>query len=321
MGKATFLVTFDTELLWDLRGQAWSEDDVRAVRYTREEGLPNLLRILDELGIPATFALVAHLLFQPGEVEVPRPLLESEALQSAAGRGWYASLAGDFEDQREGLYWPALAELLGGASQPHELASHTLTHPVFDEEALSPEAARFEVESSVQGLAQVFGKRPTAFVFPRNRAGYVAELRNAGIKVFRGLDQTWWHRIGGPAGKGAHLMDRLLAVRPPVYSGSLRTEEGLLNVPGSMLFLARAGIRRYIPLRCRYTQAAKGIAAAVERGGVFHLWLHPIDLGYDRGPLLTTLHQVLKLMASVVGDGRGRFATMTGVLDGQQCKP
>lgn len=311
MARATFLVTFDTELLWDLRAEPWSDADAGAAEYLRGEGLPALLAMLDGLRIPATFAIVGHLLLGPGEARIPQTLLDQEAADKQSPRGWYSSLAEDVTRRPEGLYWPALVDLLGGASQRHEIGVHTLTHRLFDEALLSAEAARLEIGASADALGQAFGRRPTAVVFPRNKAGYLAELRQAGMTVFRGRDETWWSRISGPAGKVAHLTDRFLALPPPVYAASRETADGLIDVPGSMLMLARSGLRRYIPLRSRYAQAAKGVAAAVAQGGIFHLWMHPIDLGYDKGPLLACLGRVLALMAAAVEDGRARFATMS----------
>lgn len=134
--------------------------------------------------------------------------------------------------------------------------------------------------------------------------------------MFRGMNRTWSSKVPGPLAKLAHVADRLWAIQPPVYIGpQVLSAHGLVDVPGSMLLLARQGMRRLVPLRCRWRQAAKGIAAAIARKAIFHLWMHPIDLGYDKGVLLGTLYDVLRLMASAVRDDKARFATMSTVVD------
>jgi peptidoglycan/xylan/chitin deacetylase (PgdA/CDA1 family) len=315
MTEGLFLLTLDTELLWDRRGQPWSKAEVHAVDRVRHGRFEALLSMLDELDIPATFALVGHLLIQPGEVET----LPATSQDGGTGRGepahWYESIPRDFLRQREGLYWPELVPLLKGTLVSHEIACHTLTHRLFDETALPEAAARFEIDAACRVIARAFGKRPTALVFPRNLAGHLPIVAEAGIKVFRGKDPTWWGSIPGLPGKLAHLLDRSLALTPPVHPQALRVND-LTNVPGSMLLLARSGLRRVVPLSSLRRQAMKGVAAAIRGGCIFHLWLHPVDLGYDNGELLTVLRSVLEVVATATTEGRLRVATMSAFAGG-----
>lgn len=314
MDRATFLLTFDTELLWGLMGAPSTDSHVDAVRYMRREGFARLLGILDELQVPATFALVGHLLVPSDKVGVAESWMADGRVRDRAGEPWYQAAAKRLTKQRDGYYWPELVELLQSADQKHEIASHSLTHCVFDSVHLPAEIAAFEVNRSVELIGEAFGRRPTAFVFPRNHPGHFPQLRNAGISVFRGTDQTWWHRLPGRAGQIGHMADRLLAWPPPVYPVPLLSE-GLTNVPGSMLLLTPLGFRRHIPPSCRRMQAERGIRAAVQRRGIFHLWTHPIDLGHNQGALLPVLQRILRRMAEDVAEGKACFRTMSSVAE------
>ncbi|MGQ9730191.1 MAG: polysaccharide deacetylase family protein [Candidatus Zipacnadales bacterium] len=294
MPKATFLLTFDTELLWDLRGRPWTKTDLHAVECLREKRFSALLKMLDELSIPATFALVGHLLSPASAVEIPRKLREEDE--------WYESLAPDLRTQERGLYWPELISLLKNTQLAHEIGCHTLTHRLFDEASLSQAAAQFEIEAACRIIGEAFGRRPTALVFPRNLAGHLSIAAKNGIRVFRGKDPTWWNAIPGWPGKLGHLVDRSLALTPPVHRQPYETN-GLINVPGSMLLLARSGLRRLVPLGSLRRQAIKGLEVAIREGAFFHLWLHPIDLGYDDGELLAVLRAILERAANAVQQG------------------
>jgi hypothetical protein len=55
----------------------------------------------------------------------------------------------------------------------------------------------------------------------------------------------------------------------------------------------------------------RGIEAAVRAGGILHLWLHPIDLGFDNGELVEVLQSILEAVAGGVDRARLCVATMS----------
>ena len=56
---------------------------------------------------------------------------------------------------------------------------------------------------------------------------------------------------------------------------------GLINLPGSMLFMGRDGIRRWARTQTMRDKLAKGVAAAAGSREVFHLWFHPSNFWHD----------------------------------------
>lgn len=57
--------------------------------------------------------------------------------------------------------------------------------------------------------------------------------------------------------------------------------DGLVNLPASLLFLGREGIRRFVPSSAMRLKLAKGVSAAARRSQVFHVWFHPSNFWHD----------------------------------------
>jgi ubiquinone/menaquinone biosynthesis C-methylase UbiE len=89
------------------------------------------------------------------------------------------------------------------------------------------------------------------------------------------------------------------------------------NIPGSMLYPSRRGLRRLIPMAARVHKAKKGVDAAVARQGVFQLWLHPFSLAEDEAALLEGLDRILAYAAK--RRDAGEFDTFTLGEFAQRC--
>jgi hypothetical protein len=101
-------------------------------------------------------------------------------------------------------------------------------------------------------------------------------LKSHGVRVFRGQDRAWHQRVRnlhGGAGRIANLLDQALPIAPqPVQPVKV---DGVVNLPGSMLFASKNGLRRLAAPFVTAGKLARGVAAARRRHGVFHLWFHP----------------------------------------------
>lgn len=147
-----------------------------------------------------------------------------------------------------------------------EIGSHSYTHPVFTD--ISKEEAIKEFNS--------FKKK--SFVFPRNKVKYLNELKAAGFTSYRGRDDNQF--------------ELLIPRFPPVHT--LKNESGLLNIQGSMYFVSGRGLKKFIPQGFRYIKSIMGINNAINQGGVFHLWFHPIDFVDDSKKLFSDFEKILK---------------------------
>ena len=158
-------------------------------------------------------------------------------------------------------------------------------------------------------LAKQNGFELRSFVFPRNRAAHLDVLREHGFRCFRGADPDAYEEKSWPliAKRLGHVWDVVRAATPPVTRPQ-QTEQGLWNVPGSMIYFPMNGIRRLIPLERRVRRAVKGLDAACDERAVFHLWFHPTNIAEPLQPMLRGLRQILE-HARRLRD-RGRLAIL-----------
>jgi len=309
LDKPVCLLTFDTELLWGIRFMGWSDDDLQAARRVRDHVFADLLKILDDLSIKATFAIVGHLLVRPGE----RPKLPPTANAPAVDR-WYSSIHTDFERAPEGFYWPELPQLLRQARTQHEIGLHTFSHWHFESEETDSTIAEFEIETNRRCLREANLSPSDSLIFPRNHPGQLDTLRALGVNCYRGLDQNWYSRLPAQMTGPGHLADCLGRMAPPVYP-AVETEARPMNIPGSYLFWGTEGVRRRIPMSCRVAQARKGLRQAVRRNAIFHLWMHPINLAHHPELMLPALRETLETAAQLRDRGDLRIVTMSEAVD------
>jgi peptidoglycan/xylan/chitin deacetylase (PgdA/CDA1 family) len=137
---------------------------------------------------------------------------------------------------------PRAYESILASSVRQEIGVHTYSHIYADE--TTEEAYEQDIERCIEVL-QV-SKRPSAFVFPKNREGHFGLLRRMGFKSYRGKNRI----IGAP------ISNQGLWNIMPVYYVD----------PKSLL--AAALLKRFVDV-------------CVARSAVFHLWTHPWSLAID----------------------------------------
>jgi hypothetical protein len=149
-----------------------------------------------------------------------------------------------------------------------------------------------------------------SFVFPRNQVAHVDLLREAGVRVFRSVDHGWHttvrRRLGTGAGRVANLADKVLPIPPAVVHPIAHPigDDGVVELPSSMLLMARNGLRRAVHPASVVAKARLGLAAARRTGGAFHLWFHPSNFYYDMERQLETLGSIMEAAARMRDDGQ-----------------
>ena len=141
---------------------------------------------------------------------------------------------------------------------------------------------------------------PTSFSFPRNRVGHEDALAPRGFRTFRTPEPALVldERSGPLVRRLGHLADVLLAREPPVVLPR-RRPDGLIEVPGSMIYFPMHGLRRFLPVSLRVRRAQKGLRAAVRQGRVFHLWTHPTNLADRTESMFGGLRRILEDVADL----------------------
>lgn len=267
MSGGTFCISIDIEGAWGTWDQP-DADDQRRCAQLEETIVGELVSRLDQAEIAATWAIVGRLLERDDRAVRSTPFGE---------RIWYA---------------PGLIHAIRGARTLQDIGSHGYSHRYFGR--LSRNEARQEL-ARARSVHDRHGLPFTSFVFPRNDVGHLGELQTAGVKIFRSGDHGWqtWvgHHLGRTAGRIANLADKVLPVPPAVVRPV--DHHGLAELPGSMIFLGRNGLRRAIHPRQTITKARRGLEAARRAGATFHMWFHPSNFYYRTDQQLATLSAIL----------------------------
>lgn len=262
--RAAFVISIDTEMSWGLmhrRTETYCFDAER-------EALQRLLGLFDRHQIPATWAVVGHLMLDScSPVEgVKHPEIV---------RPDYEWLDGDWFDddpcsdlaRAPSWYAPDLIDLIRAAPVGHEIASHGFSHIMAGEPGCSRESFESEVVAA-KAVASDRGLQLHTLVHPRNQIGHVDVLVEQGITAYRGKrpadhPHSLWQRIVDRS-----VGSERTAVRP-------LAEDGIWNLPATILFDVDARPRTW---RIWLRQVERRLQQAIGRNAMFHLWFHPHNL-------------------------------------------
>jgi peptidoglycan/xylan/chitin deacetylase (PgdA/CDA1 family) len=288
----TFVLSVDTELMWgSLHRVSATEFEDR--HGTLRETVRDLLDVLDETDIAATWAVVGHLLLERCERG------EDGRAHGDLRRPNYGWHAGDWYDadpctdvERDPLWYaPDIVTAIRHRDAGHELASHSFGHVVYGDPGCPPEAAADDLRAWNAAAAEI-GITGTSFVFPRNRIGHLDLLAEAGFRSFRG-HRALTSRAARVAEAAAAIAGRPVKVGHPKLTAS-----GLVEIPGSMPLLPPKGrLSSRISMRARVKTAVTSIDHAVRARALFHLWLHPMDLAQESPERIDALHGVLEAVS------------------------
>ncbi len=307
--RGTMVVSLDLELCWG-RFDKVPVPVLEADAAEERIQIKRLLALLDRYEIPATWAIVGHLMLGgcarhdgAAHAEVrPRPEY------SWFPKDWYAYDPCTSAIQSPGWYAPDILEWIRETRVRHEIASHSFAHIYYGDPECGATAARADLIAAVAAASQ-HDVPLRSFVFPRNQVGHLDVLRAQGIRAYRGADPTRFRRTKGVLYKTLSFLDQLLGLPPK----AVRAEEvmpGLWNIPGNHFYMARNGIRKMIPMASRVRKGKQGIRQAIRTGGVYHLWFHPFNLNADADAMLSGLEQLFAYARRLRDQGVLDISTM-----------
>ena len=287
------VVSIDAELGWGFHDLSTPPPDrLEAGR----RGWRSLATLLEEYEIPATWAVVGHLM-----------LTDCDGIHEDHPRGpeWFHRERAEWAERPDLRFSPGLISDLLESPVGHEIASHSFSHVLFGDPETSRETAAYELERSLE-IATEWGLSLESFVYPRNDVGHREVLADAGIRTYRGRSPT---RDGIRGMLGSSIGGDSLLVTPTV------DEYGLVDVPAStFLFGFEGPARRMVESVWRdpmVVQVHRGIEAAAASDGVFHLWLHPNNLVTGRDD--RRVEAILERIQARRTEGRLRVETMGDV--------
>lgn len=288
-------ISIDVELAWGIWDKPSADYHERCARYEAMI-VRRLIELFETYEVSATWAIVGRLLERD----------DRAAATTAHGeRIWYA---------------PEVIEAIQRARVAQDIGSHSYGHVYFGE---TPREALRRDLAAARRVHAAHGLPFTSFVFPRNQVAHLDLLREAGVGVFRSTDRGWHmavrDRLGGRAGRVANLADKLLpippaAVHPVDHAGpgsQLDARGSLVELPSSMLLMARNGLRRAIHPASIVGKARLGLRAARRAGGTFHLWFHPSNFYYEPEAQLATLAEIVAAAAAMRDRGELEIRPMS----------
>ena len=293
--KGIFTISLDFELIWGTVDLFGVENFREACELERNEVVDRLLELFTEFEIPATWCTVGHLFLDNCQSEENKKHPEIvRPLHKWHEQDWFTHDPCSDEKNAPLFYGKSLVEKILNNPVTQEIGSHSFSHIIFGDEGCSPESARTDIAGCVKA-AQDFDVKLNSFAFPRDRVGHLDILKEFGFTAYRGAIPKWYEQGEDRSAvkRLAHLWDVVTAAAPPVVLPEYE-ENGLLNIPGSMIFFPMHGIRRYIPMSLRIKRARKGLDLAAEQKRIFHLWFHPTNMAFEIEQMFDGLRAILQ---------------------------
>jgi peptidoglycan/xylan/chitin deacetylase (PgdA/CDA1 family) len=311
--RGAFVLSLDFELIWGTLDLFGPEGFGKACEIEREAVIPRLLDLLARYEISATWCVLGHLFLdrcgaQDGRMhpEIVRP-----SHRWVSG-DWFAHDPGGTEQSAPAFLGRSLVERIRACPVVQEIGCHSFSHVIFGDPGCSAATADSELAACC-AAARALGVQLTSFAFPRNQVGHLDVLRRHGIRVYRGPGPSWYEKDEqSTAGRLAHLWDVVRAATPPTVMPE-RDGSGLWNLPGSMIYFPKHGIRRFVPMQRRVARAVKGLDAAARDRRVFHLWFHPTNLADSMDAMFGGLERIFEHAASLRARGRLSVLPMRAV--------
>lgn len=308
--SGVFTISIDFELIWGTLDLFGREGFRKACEVERGVVIDRLLEMFVEFDISATWCVLGHLMLERCSLEDGRKHPGIVRPEHSWCKGdWFENDPCGTEESDPLFLGRSLIEKIRACPVPQEIGCHSFSHVIFGDAGCSRATAESEIGACVEA-AHELGIEMRSFAFPRNEVGHLDVLKKYGFTSFRGPEANWYEGKNWPGTvkRLGHLLDVLIARKPPVVLPE-RSEFGLWNIPGSMIYFPMHGPRRYIPSSRRVRRAAKGLIEAARQKRVFHLWFHPTNFADETDRMFAGLRQILEHASSL--RARGEMVMMS----------
>jgi peptidoglycan/xylan/chitin deacetylase (PgdA/CDA1 family) len=255
------VISIDAELGWGFHRRDLPRERLEAARV----GWKRLAGLCSKYDVPATWAIVGHLFLSN---------CDTRHAGHPRGPAWFRCEREQWADRPSLRYGPHLVADVFDDTVGHEIGCHTFSHVSFGRPETTAATARSEIERCLAAVPWT-ERSLRSFVFPCNAVGHRDLLAEYGFDCYRGPGP------GNPTPLRAVTAATVGAPRPRLVTPSV-DEYGLVNVPASLYLFSFEGRARRLVTRLFddpvVERARRGIDAAANDDGVFHMWLHPNDL-------------------------------------------
>jgi len=246
--RASATISADFEMAWAFRGRSEEERLQRGIMCRRN--VPYLVAILEEMGIPITWATVGHLFLERCEHD-PSGFAHEDMQRPPKNLRW----DGDWYRHDPGTDWqtdphwyaPDLIQLIRSSKVKHEIGSHSFSHIDFSKSTSTRELVEQELRACIKVMAP-YGLHLRSLVYPFNNMGhhYLDLIGALGLTAVRHRDKHV--RLAYPE----------------------RTSSGVYKLYESMN-LRQAKHYNYVE------KAVIFMEEACSRQAAYHIWFHPSD--------------------------------------------
>lgn len=314
--KGIFTISLDFELIWGTVDLFGVEEFREAVELERREVVDRLLELFNEFKIPATWCTVGHLFLDKCEASENKKHAEVVRPQHAWHEAdWFTHDPCGDEENAPLFYGKSLVEKIKNNPVKQEIGSHSFSHIILGDKGCSKDAARTDVAECVK-VAENFDIKLNSFAFPRDQVGHLDILKEYGFTNYRGAIPKWYEHGENRSivKRLAHLFDVVTAATPPTVLPEFE-ENGLINIPGSMIFFPMHGLRKHIPMSLRVKRARKGLDVAAKEKRIFHLWFHPTNMAFEIDKMFDGLREILKYAAELREQGLVETLSMSEIAE------
>ncbi len=313
-------ISLDFELHWGV-SDLYPVEAVRGRLEGARRAMPRLLRLFEDFGVRATWAVAGMLLCESrAEIEaaVREPDRPGYADQRLSNHR-LVPLIGAGESDDPSHYALSLVRLIRDAAG-QELATHTFSHFYALEAGATIEAFDADLAAAI-AVARRRGVETRSIVFPRNQysAKHLEACARRGLTAFRGNPPRWMY--GSACSRGESLVRRaarLLEAHVPLGEDNLYTPAqcltggGLVNIAASRFLRPAEGARALADQRLRLVESE--LRAAARLGRLYHLWWHPHNFGAEPDANLSRLSRILDAYAELQAKGM-RSLTMAAAAE------
>lgn len=310
-GMGFFILSLDTEL-----ASGYFDADTARARLFSKDGVAErarirrILKLFESYGIRGTWAVVGHLFFER--------CAYCDVCLLQDWKGKYKSYDEAYGTSNPLWYGSDIVRMIQDCSVKQEVGFHGQTHAVFTEGAMSENRARLEI-TEWKRLARQYNITAKSVVFPRNRPGHLALLREEGFTSYR-VDTDLARMIHNIyLGKVVKTLDHIFGITTaPTYPATLTMSHGLVSLRASQqLFGFNRVVDRLLDKAGMALVRVRRILRAVERaaryGKILHLWAHPWE--FETSNDLRKLETILSAVQAEQRQGRIRSVGMSEMAD------
>ena len=283
---ARFILSLDCEGKWGVADHLTPADHAGLSDERLRKAYGDILALLDEFDLPATFAFVGCFSLSAQALAEMKPDLKGAYVAPA--------VADAFEGSRQGWTGDWALEAVQAATQSHEIGLHGVTHTPWNQ--LDAAQARAEMDLFYRSGAPML-KEVTTWIYPRNAQAHEAVLDEFGIAGLR-EERTATSRILRLAGE----FNLWSQPDPDLADGKP------LRIPPGYFVNWRSGPRRAVPVAVSIDRARRMLAYADRIGGVVHYWTHPENIA-TAPETLSVLRGIVEAAARMRDAGRCEVLT------------